>query len=72
MFTIIADIKQKQQEESQKFESKLTNLAATMETLAIENSKMVAEIESLKSTITDLKIKQSNASSTLNRICDQK
>ena len=72
MFTIIADIKQKQQEESQKFESKLTNLAATMETLAIENSKMAAEIESLKSTITDLKIKQSNASSTLNRICGQK
>ena len=55
MFTIIADIKQKQQEESQKFESKLTNLAATMETLAIENSKMAAEIESLKSTITDLR-----------------
>ena len=53
MFTIIADIKQKQQEESQKFESKLTNLAATMETMAIENSKMAAEIESLKSTITD-------------------
>ena len=55
MFTIIADIKQKQQEESQKFESKLTNLAANMETLAIENSKMAAEIESLKSTITDLR-----------------
>ena len=55
MFKIIADIKQKQQEESQKFESKLTNLAATMETLTIENSKMAAEIESLKSTITDLR-----------------
>ena len=55
MFTIIADIKQKQQEESQKFESKLTNLATIMETLAIENSKMAAEIESLKSTITNLR-----------------
>ena len=53
MFTIIADIKQKQQEESQKFESKLTNLSATMETLAIEKSKMAAEIESLKLTNTD-------------------
>ena len=55
MFTLIANIKQKQQEESQKFESKLTNLAATMETLTIENSKMAAEIESLKSTVTDLR-----------------
>ena len=55
MFSIIADIKQKQQEESQKFKSKLTNLAATMETLTIKSSKMAAEIESLKSKITDLR-----------------
>ena len=32
IFTLIANIKHKQQE-SQKFESKLTNLAATIETL---------------------------------------
>ena len=52
--TLVAEIESKQQEESQRAISDSTKLEITIKTLSAQNNKMAAEIELLKSGISEL------------------
>ena len=54
LYTLVAEIKLKQQEESQRAISDSAKLEITIKTLSAQNNKMAAEIELLKSGMSEL------------------
>ena len=54
IMTLVAEIKTKQLEETQRAESKSAKLEININALSEQNNKMAAEIEQLKSTIVEL------------------
>ena len=66
IMTLVAEIKTKQLEETQRAESKSAKLEININALSEQNNKMAAEIEQLKSTIVELDGDNANIKCVLN------